>query len=367
MSYSINDLVYSLNEEYREFLIKAKEKIISENLSFKCIIDAFISFWNINKKKADHLIKYFSNESASTVVFTGVGYMDSKNGEAIPFLLSGKRYIYDETVCSRISILSIPKVNIRNMINELIKEIDDEVDIIERYGKYISIIPLRYYYGMIKNKDFNNQVNNLFLDLFDQKYTDIKCFFDDNRNLVDVENNINKNKFELLRLTSFEENNLSIEEKVNRYFDNTNFLDFEMNFAQKIYFSSISVIGQALDILLASFACGFSPYIRNEACFNNFIVLSDSFITINKAWISLENERLLNNMVVNLFFSFALYYEMDITFYKDKLQNSLYEPFLGKYYDFYREYVLSNKIIMKNVSLIDAQNIAKVFIEKLKI
>lgn len=263
--HSIEKDFYELNLEYLMILKKSKT-MLAEQFDSKIIIDGIVNFWNRKRKKADHIISIFGNSSGKTLFFTGVSTMNVDSGEAIPFLMSGKRFVYDDPICVRIQLLSVPVIDMEKLKKELLYEIEDEIKIIELYGERISVLPIRYYYHP-NEKDINKTLDSLFLDLFDRKFKTLGDFFENNNTLVDIEQNINKAKIQTIMFTNDEEEEDPLETRINKF--DTSLLADDLDFCHKFYFVVFSVLLQSLIIVYSSFACGFAPYLRNGVCLIN--------------------------------------------------------------------------------------------------
>ena len=355
MSLKLGDIILELNQEYSIVLTKMRNALEENSIEPRNLIDTIINFWNVNRKKANFIVNTLEISGTATVVYTGVKSMRILDGDHIPLLLSGKRFVYDETICTRVHMLEVPMVKKEEIKKELKEEIDDELEIIKEYGDIITVLPLRYYYGLCNYKEYIKQVNNMFLDFFDDKYQSMEEYFAANVSVEDIKNNINIDKINHLMFVSYE-GNKTLEEKVNGFYEGVSFYESNNDFGKKLYFACFSLLSQALDVFLTCFACGFTPFIRSHACLSNFIILASNMP---------ENDysNIIEKMIINSTFSFALYCETDSDELLSEIEKKTDDGIVGCYYDYYQKIILDNGIRLDNISLNFAFELSKRFID----
>lgn len=323
---SIEKIKKQLNSEFRETLVSCRYALENRSLKSNLIIESVTNFWDRKRKVAEHIIKTFSNHECATSNFTGVSYMDVDNGEAIPFLMSGNRFVYDDAICNRIQLLNQSELNEERLIKELIREIDDEIKIIDLYGELISVLPIRYYYHP-DTDSLIRAVNEAFLDLFDCKFSTMEMCFESNSSYEEIDKNINRNKIKLIQFTVYDNKSDSLFDRLNT-FDYSLLQKIDIEPIMKLYICFSSAMIEILTIMMSNYACAFTPYIRNSKCIHNLIVVSDFFCKKEFGDIS-------KKIIRNALYAHGLYSVIDLKEYIKEYGPIIKNEHIGSFFKLY--------------------------------
>lgn len=277
---AMNDLLqYEVSEtqkEYKDLLVRLKEKITQNNSA--PILDEIEVFWYRHRRLVGHAIKYLS-KSYQTYVFTAAVILDIDDFEHYPFLCLGDCHIWDDPIFSyiRMKEKSPNEVFNREIEEQILRTIEDNIRIITELNDYILILPIR----MISEVDLDvrkKAAERAFFSLFNQPPKSIGEYFEQYTTIEDIDNGISEAVKERI---IFSESDTYSSSFVDRF--NANKTDSLLPISDKTSDAEVFLIRvfgyiyQALDIISNAVAYRFVPYIRYDVAFKYTLILYRAF------------------------------------------------------------------------------------------
>ena len=287
----MNDiLLYEVSEvqkEYKDLLVRLREQLTQNNYS--PILDEIEIFWYKHRRLVGHTIRYLS-KPYQTYVFTAAVILDIDDLEHYPFLCLGDCHIWDDPIFSYIRMKEkSPNVVFNREIEEqILRTIEDNIRIITELNDYILILPIR----MISEVDLDvreKAAERSFFSLFNQPPKSIGEYFEQYTTIEDIDNGIPEAVKERI---IFGENDTTSDSFVDRF--NENKRDSLLPISDKTTDAEVFLmrvfgyIYQALDIISNAVAYRFVPYIRYDVAFKYTLILYRAFEEIPEGnlWIN---------------------------------------------------------------------------------
>lgn len=272
-NYAMDELV-TLQEKYREVLMKAKSNILQSHSP--AAIDEISVFWFKNKRLVEFILsQYFAPYSA--YVFTAVTMMDVNDNEHYPFSVLGLHHVYDDPLYKYINI--IDKAENAKFDNELqahiSNAIDDNINIIDSCLGIISILPIRYFASQSSDLAYK-AARQAFFNMFSDKI-DQETYLMNYHTIEDIEVGLAPHTTNTIIFDKYSEANLGFKSRFLEYKQNTTLpLPDNMNDAQIFQFAMLGYFYQAMEILLMCAENRLIPYVRFDATFHYMNMLSSN-------------------------------------------------------------------------------------------
>lgn len=354
---NINSIIRKMNDDFYHILQSSKKELLNTT-NPRLIIDGVVNFWNLKKKQIVFLMNNYYNNIKNSLIFIGVSTMDVGSGEAIPFLMSGKRLIYEENICSRINIFNVPGINESELKKELIEVIDDECKIIEEYGDYVAVIPLRFYSNGLTNDKIVPIISKFILFLFDDKFCSKSDMEKHLKSIEDIEKSINHEKFKMIKFYDNDSED-TIETKINKYFESVGCMKqapFINSVFEKFYYMCFSILYQALDIFDLCLKNNISPYLRYRIALSNFIIFADYFFNVT-------NNINIKYMMWNAFYSNLLYQSYDWILYKSRFDKSRFYDSIYSFGSYFWKHIENTGDDHYSLNFKDAKDTVDMFLK----
>lgn len=320
-----------LQNEYASFLKNVLDDLNSNNINL--IIDEISVFWYARRNLIELILDNISMEKGDIFVFTGATKIDIQDKELYPFITLGQYHIIDDAFTNLGQVLSrIPsqvfKENLTNMIIDIAKE---NIEIIEKYGEFLFILPLS---TLMNNSDdisiASQGANNTFCGLFKKRINDIEDYFNEFENIEDVINNLTDTAKEIIIFSDKDTKNNLLNNFINFKNSKDNPLAKDIDDKELFYRILHGFITRAMEIIFLSMKYKCVPYLRYKLIFQYFILLLDS---------CKQNNGLIDdNLEYKVIATYIMHYVFDKSkisnismndFYKKVQNNKLYEKILN--------------------------------------
>lgn len=255
-----NYLLDELKKIQNEYLKLLKAINIDDKLLLS--IDAMKVFWYRNKAIIDIALDYL-HKPYEGVVFTAGTCLDIDDNDIYPFLLFGDCHIVDDPIfrISRAGLIPNEKRFTDYMLKSSKQIIENTIKLIEKYGDYVFILPIRLFYE-INIGHSNIETDKVFLDLFKGKMTMKKYW--EIKDINELDNALRKEVKNNLPLFQGDNSELDLGTRLEN-FKNENELPQQMTkTVNGIFFMAVySKMGQAIDITRMTIASYVIPFIRD--------------------------------------------------------------------------------------------------------
>lgn len=327
----LNNELILLQKEYRSFL---KNILDDYNINdIDLIVDEISIFWYARRNLIELIIDNISIENEDIFVFTGATSIDIQDKELYPFISLGQYHIIDDAFTNLGQILSkIPnQVFKENLTNTVLNIAKENIEIIEKYGEFLFILPLS---TLMNNSDdivlVSQGANNAFCSLFKNRINNVEDYLNEFKNIEDVINNLTDTAKEVIIFSGKDTKNDLLKNFIN--FKNSKDNPLTKNIDDKELFYRVlhGFITRAMSIILLSMKYKCIPYLRYKLIFQYFILLLDSY--------KQNNDLIDNNLEYKVMATYIMHYIFD----KSKISNTSLN-------DFYKK-IQNNKLYTKIVN-----------------
>jgi len=265
------------------------------------ILDEINLFWFRNIDIIELYLKYMFSGSES-YVFTAATYIDFEDNEHLPFLLMGKKHIFDDPLSRYSEICNKMLINssdTKTLYKQIIITIEDNIKILKNVENNILILPLRLFNQSNKYKYIFKIGEKTFINLFTgiENLTDYfyKC-----SSIKDIMKYIQKDIDKLLIFSENDDMSLSFEERFKITLSRAGYMiDNNKSDSYNFYLLIFGYFQQAIDIIVSCIEYVCIPYIRYPMTFH---------------YVSLLLENMINSDEISV-----LRYKMNVAFMVSKL------------------------------------------------
>ena len=291
--------VISIQNMYVDLLSTLLPKLKSNHAPE--ILDEINLFWIRNIDIIQLYLKYMFSGSES-YVFTAATYIDFEDNEHLPFLLMGKKHIFDDPLSRYSEICNKMLINssdTKTLYKQIIITIQDNIKILKNVENNILILPLRLFNQSNKYKYIFKIGEKTFINLFTgiENLTDYfyKC-----SSINDIMKYIRKDIDKLLIFSENDDMSLSFEKRFKITLSRAGYMiDNNKSDSYNFYLLIFGYLQQAIDIIVSCIEYVCIPYIRYPMTFH---------------YVSLLLENMINSDEISV-----LRYKMNVAFMVSKL------------------------------------------------
>ncbi|MCX8074054.1 MAG: hypothetical protein N2749_00505 [Clostridia bacterium] len=313
-------LLNRLKEIQAEYLQILRKSVVKLNSSdFLLVIDEINIFW-FSKRKIIKIILENISTDYNCYVLMAASFLDIHDNEHFPFVCLGNIHLIDDPLCN---YTEIARLNPGIISNRKIKEqidlaIRDNILILEKYNNSIVILPITLLHSDDESTKLACDASlQLISSMFNDKFNSIQDFTARYKSYEDIGNALSESAKKQLIFTDKEDNELSFNNKIERYlkenedlFPTTNYTE-----SQKFFLMIFQYICQAFIIMLKCAQFNFIPYIRFDVAFSYLMIISSNFTKIEQ----------LKPIVFKSICSYLLYQIFD----KEKIKDILFDDFVN--------------------------------------
>lgn len=275
--------IHNIQDDYCNLLENIIIKLAEQD-NFAAL-DEINIFWH-SKFEVLRMYLIYYGSLFDSYIFTGATYLDIKNNEHLPFLLVGDTHIFDDPLYLYADIVA--NIKLGKLTNKLREQIivtaKDNIEIIKKSKYNILILPVSVL-GSREDKDIvDKQVTKIFLDLFSDKFSSLKDYFNKCNTIKDIEAYLTQNAIEMINFSEDNiEHNISFQERFLHAVSKSNHLIRKDERDATIFFELVyGYFTQALVIMLSCVEFNVVPYIRSRVTFQYFLLLSQNMIEHQK-------------------------------------------------------------------------------------
>lgn len=215
-------------------------------------------------------------------VFTAATYMGFDNQEHLPFLLIGKKHVFDDPLSKYSEICN--KMSAGKDADFLYKQVGitaaDNIKLLENTKNNIFILPLRLLNKSNTHNSFYGVGEQAFASLFNG-ITGFKDYFKKCNSIQDIMRYAREDIGKLVMFSEEDDKSLPFEERFRAALVNTEFMvDENMPDSDNFFILVFGCIQQAIDVIVSCVEYGCIPYIRYPVAFHYISLLSESMLDI---------------------------------------------------------------------------------------
>lgn len=319
---TLNKELISLQKEYANFL---KNILNDFNINdIDSIVDEISVFWYARRNLIELILDNISMEDEDIFVFTGATNVDIQDKELYPFITLGQYHIIDDAFTNLGQVLSrIPNQTFKeNLTNTILNIAKENIEIIEKYGEFLFILPLS---TLMNNSDditiVSQGADNAFCSLFKKRIDNVEDYLNKFENIEDIINNLTDTAKEVIIFSDKDTKNDLLNNFINFKNSKDNPLAKDIDDKELFYRLLHGFITRAMSIILLSVKYKCVPYLRYKLIFQYFILLLDSYK---------QNNNLIDN---SLEYKVIATYIMHYIFDKSKISNISLNDFNKKIQD----------------------------------
>lgn len=274
----INNII-TIQNEYKELLLALLPKIQMQHC-FEALDEISIFWFKYIKIVQLYLYNYFCDEDS--YVFTGFNSLDFNSHELLPFLLLGKKHIFDDplNMYSKMGASTSYNGLFKDFHNKIKITVENNINIIKNVNNNILILPISSYHQVGPHKLFFEIGENAFISLFNG-IESIKDYFQKCNTIEDILqygcNNIDK-------IIIFSENDNKSLPIIDRFYNAKKEINFAINqdMPDAHIFLNLIIghIYRALDaiVLCSEYKC--TPFIKSVITIHYILLLTENMTNI---------------------------------------------------------------------------------------